>query len=86
MNDCTNLFAVKAYLLADAGYDVWLGNPRGTKPSRRHVRLKPTGWWQKEFWSYSLHELGKKKQFNVFRNRFDDKNIDLCALFLSRVL
>lgn len=56
------IFLAKAYLLADAGYDVWLGNPRGTKPSRRHVRLKPTGWWQKEFWSFSFHELGKKFQ------------------------
>lgn len=45
-------------MLADAGYDVWMGNNRGTEVSRRHVRLRPSGWNQKEYWNFSLHELG----------------------------
>lgn len=53
------LFTI-AYLLADQGYDVWMGNARGNTYSRRHVKLNPDGWrWQrKEFWSFSWHEIG----------------------------
>lgn len=53
-----NLFHRIAYLLADAGFDVWLGNARGTEPSQAHISLNPRGGKQKEFWSYSWHEIG----------------------------
>lgn len=51
---------IPAYLLADQGYDVWMGNARGNTYSRRHVKFNPDGWrWQrKEFWSFSWHEIG----------------------------
>ncbi|CAH2096566.1 unnamed protein product [Euphydryas editha] len=42
--------------LADAGYDVWLGNSRGNRYSRRHLSLDPN--IDKEFWDFSFHELG----------------------------
>lgn len=45
-------------MLADAGYDVWMGNARGTEPSREHVRLSPNGPKQKEYWSFSWHQIG----------------------------
>lgn len=35
--------------LADEGYDVWLGNYRGTTYGRRHVKLSPNN---KQFWDY----------------------------------
>ncbi|XP_047031193.1 lipase 3-like [Helicoverpa zea] len=44
-----------AYLLADQGYDVWMGNARGSKHSRRHISLQPSS---AAFWDFSWHEIG----------------------------
>lgn len=45
-----------AYLLADNGYDVWLGNARGNYPSRKHRSYDFRG---PKFWDYCWHEMGK---------------------------
>ncbi|KAG8035475.1 hypothetical protein G9C98_006921 [Cotesia typhae] len=44
-----------AYLLSDAGYDVWLGNIRGNTYSRAHINLSPQ---DSQFWNFSFHEMG----------------------------
>uniref|UniRef100_A0A2A4IVE2 Lipase n=1 Tax=Heliothis virescens TaxID=7102 RepID=A0A2A4IVE2_HELVI len=44
-----------AYILADAGYDVWMGNARGNTYSRNHASVKPTS---SSFWNFSWHEIG----------------------------
>ncbi|XP_047027848.1 lipase 3-like [Helicoverpa zea] len=44
-----------SYLLADAGYDVWLGNLRGTVYST-HTNLTKN---DPKFWDFSFHEHGK---------------------------
>ncbi|CAL8103712.1 unnamed protein product [Orchesella dallaii] len=46
-----------SYLLADACFDVWLGNARGNTYSKRHLRLDPVA--DKEaFWDFSYHDMG----------------------------
>ncbi|EEB09971.1 Gastric triacylglycerol lipase precursor, putative [Pediculus humanus corporis] len=44
-----------AFILADLGFDVWLGNVRGNIYSRANVKLKPDEY---EFWDYTWHECG----------------------------
>ncbi|XP_020293835.1 lipase 3-like [Pseudomyrmex gracilis] len=44
-----------AYILADTGYDVWLGNNRGNVYSKNHTSLSPKN---RSFWNFSYHELG----------------------------
>ncbi|KZC08171.1 Gastric triacylglycerol lipase, partial [Dufourea novaeangliae] len=43
------------YMLADAGYDVWLGNNRGNAYSKSHTSISPM---DHRFWDFSYHELG----------------------------
>ncbi|KAI5636386.1 alpha/beta hydrolase fold domain-containing protein [Phthorimaea operculella] len=46
-----------AYILNEAGYDVWLGNARGNTYSRCHETLDPEADAAK-FWNFSWHEIG----------------------------
>ncbi|XP_065172915.1 lipase 1-like isoform X1 [Atheta coriaria] len=45
-----------AYMLAEAGYDVWLGNVRGVVYSREHKTLNYAK--DTEYWQFSMHEMG----------------------------
>ena len=45
-----------AFQLVKAGYDVWLGNQRGTKYSMGHKTLSNKS---KEYWEFSFTEMGQ---------------------------
>lgn len=45
-------------VLAKQGYDVWLGNNRGSLYSRKNTHLDPVKDYVK-FFDYSFYELGK---------------------------
>ena len=46
-----------AFVLAREGYDVWLGNNRGTDPSYKHLEYDPVNDGKK-YWNFSWYELG----------------------------
>ncbi|XP_063366211.1 lipase 3-like [Cydia amplana] len=45
-----------AYVLSNAGYDVWLANVRGNTYSRAHITLKPEC---RAFWNFTFHEVSQ---------------------------
>ncbi|KAI9558712.1 hypothetical protein GHT06_015501 [Daphnia sinensis] len=45
-----------AYILADHGYDVWMGNSRGNTYSRKHKTINPDS---EKFWDFTWEELGQ---------------------------
>ncbi|CAG9861082.1 unnamed protein product [Phyllotreta striolata] len=46
-----------AFLLYEAGYDVWLGNYRGSEYSEEHEAMNAT---QREYWDYSVDDIALK--------------------------
>lgn len=60
-----------AFRLVEAGYDVWLGNQRGTKHSLKpgHIKYNPDK--DKEYWQFSFVEMGDydaPAQIDLIRN------------------
>ncbi|XP_047027063.1 lipase 3-like [Helicoverpa zea] len=47
-----------AYILAEEGFDVWMGNARGNYYSRRHTSLNPDALLSTRYWRFSWDEIG----------------------------
>lgn len=45
-----------AFILADNGFDVWLGNMRGNTYGRRHINLDPK---TEDFWDFNWDQMAK---------------------------
>ena len=55
-----------AFILANQGFDVWVGNNRGNVYSRKHQTLSPDSWKNRsQFWDFSLQEMA---DFDVTAN------------------
>lgn len=53
------------FIFANAGYDVWLGNSRGNKHSRRHTKLNPDK--DAAFWAFSFQHMADYDLPAVFK-------------------
>jgi len=50
-----------AFILADQGWDVWMGNSRGNVYSTKHIKYNPFSilpYKRKQYWSFTWHEIG----------------------------
>uniref|UniRef100_A0A0B7A002 AB hydrolase-1 domain-containing protein n=1 Tax=Arion vulgaris TaxID=1028688 RepID=A0A0B7A002_9EUPU len=78
VGDCTHFLVNPvnqslAFILADAGADVWLANSRGNGYSHNHTTLSPD---DKKFWQFSFDEMAKYDipatvKFVVFKTGVD---------------
>ena len=50
--------------LAEAGYDVWVGNNRGTEYSQTHKHMAPH---DPEFWNFQWETMAEHDVYNMMR-------------------
>jgi len=65
-----------AFILADHGYDVWLGNNRGNTFSQRHVKYLKNS---QEFWDFSYDEMAQYDVPNMIDYVLDYTNHEKLA-------
>lgn len=72
------------YLLADLGYQVWLGNNRGNKYSRKHLKLSAS---DPNFWDFSLDEFSYfdiPDTINYIKTFYNDPNCKVTYIGFSQ--
>lgn len=63
-----------AFILSDAGYDVWLANARGNTYSRAHVSKKTDTY---SFWNFTFHEISQFDLPAIIDYVMDNKGWDV---------
>jgi pimeloyl-ACP methyl ester carboxylesterase len=69
--DCSDTWIINdedkapAFILANAGYDIWLSNSRGNKHSRKHVKYNPDK--DAAFWEFSFQHMADYDLPAVFK-------------------
>ena len=51
--------------LADAGYEVFIGNNRGTEYSRKHRQFLADGPTEDKYWDYAWTDLAKDVEASI---------------------
>ena len=72
-----------AFVFANLGYDVWLGNVRGNKYSREHIHYDADK--DVEFWQFSFDEMAKydlPAYFTYVANYTGNIKINIIYIFL----
>ncbi|XP_046394228.1 lipase 3-like [Ischnura elegans] len=75
-----------AFILADQGFDVWMGNARGNEYSRRHKWLDPK---ESEFWDFSWNEMGYydlPAEFDYIRRRTGQPKLSYVGFSLGTTM
>ncbi|XP_018561404.1 lipase member K-like [Anoplophora glabripennis] len=72
-----------AFVLADAGYDVWLGNYRGNSYSQEHVNLTV---YDEAYWDHSMDEVALLDLPSTFRTILKHTGHDSKIIFIGHSL
>jgi hypothetical protein len=62
------------FILADQGYDVWLGNSRGNVYSRNNIHYTPD---QNQFWAWSWDDMAKYGTSSIGNCIYGDHSFDI---------
>lgn len=84
--NATELDNTPAFLLAKRGYDVWVGNLRGTRYGMKHKTLSPDDW---RFWDYTLDDLVEqdlKMAIDYILNHTGYRNLGYIGVSLGTTL
>ncbi|XP_033230502.1 lipase 3-like isoform X3 [Belonocnema kinseyi] len=56
-----------AFLVADSGYDIWLGNNRGNTYSKKHTMFLETSYGFRDFRLFTRRDSVLRYEFNETR-------------------